>query len=39
MAAKEIKDFVKADQIRDELESMGVILKDTSSGSEWSLKK
>ena len=39
MIAKEVKDFEKADQIRDELDAMGVIIKDSSSGSEWTLKK
>ena len=39
MIAKEVKDFEKADKIRDELDAMGVIIKDSSSGSEWTLKK
>ena len=39
MIAKEVKDFEKADQIRDELDAMGVIIKDSNSGSEWTLKK
>ena len=38
MMAKEVKDFEKADQIRNELDAMGVILKDSNSGSEWTLK-
>lgn len=36
--AKKAKDFAKADQIRDELDSMGIILKDTRDGTKWELK-
>ena len=37
--ARAQKDFALSDQIRDELDAMGVIIKDSSSGSEWTLKK
>ncbi|MDY6018064.1 MAG: cysteine--tRNA ligase [Anaerococcus sp.] len=37
-AAKKNKDFAKADQIRDQLLEMGVIVKDTREGSKWEIK-
>lgn len=36
--AKQNKDFVEADRIRDELLSMGIILKDTREGTTYELK-
>ena len=30
-----IKDFQKADQIRDELEAQGILLDDSSDGTSW----
>ena len=36
--AKKNKDFVAADEIRNELAEMGVILEDTRSGVRWSYK-
>lgn len=36
--AKKNKDYKKADQIRDELSQMGVIVKDTREGSKWEIK-
>ena len=33
--AREGKDFAAADQIRDELADMGIVLEDTSSGVTW----
>ncbi len=35
-AAKKAKDFVRADQIRDELAQMGITIKDTRQGVQWS---
>ena len=35
--AREIKDFKKADKIRDELESMGVTLEDSKDGTTWKM--
>jgi len=35
--AREIKDFKKADEIRDELESMGVTLEDSKDGTTWKM--
>lgn len=34
--AKKAKDFARADQIRDELASMGIVIKDTRQGVQWS---
>lgn len=34
-AARKAKDFVRADEIRDQLASMGIILKDTREGVQW----
>ena len=35
--AREIKDFKKADEIREELESMGVTLEDSKDGTTWKM--
>ena len=35
-AAKKSKDFARADEIRDELLSKGIVLKDTREGVRWS---
>ena len=35
-AARKAKDFARADQIRDQLSSMGIRLKDTREGVKWS---
>ncbi len=35
--AKANKDFATSDKIRDQLTAMGVVLKDTKDGCEWSL--
>lgn len=37
--AKEAKDFARADAIRDELQAMGIAIKDTVNGTEWELAK
>ena len=37
--ARKNKDFKKADQLREELEKMGIELRDTSQASEWAIKK
>ena len=34
--AKKAKDFAKADAIRDELAAMGITIKDTRQGTQWS---
>ena len=36
--AKKNKDYKKADEIRNYLDSNGILLKDTPNGTEWSLK-
>lgn len=33
--AREVRDFAKADEIRDELKSKGIILEDSASGIRW----
>ena len=34
--AKKAKDFAKADEIREELRKMGIEIKDTRQGTQWS---
>jgi cysteinyl-tRNA synthetase len=34
-AAKKAKDFIRADQIRAELETQGILVEDTPSGPQW----
>ena len=34
-AARKEKNFKRADEIRDELAAMGIILKDTREGVQW----
>ena len=38
MEAKANKDWAMADKIRNELNALGVVIKDTKTGFEWSLK-
>ncbi|TAJ14867.1 cysteine--tRNA ligase [Marinilabiliaceae bacterium JC017] len=38
MDAKKNKDWATADRIRDELQNMGLIIKDTKDGFEWEIK-
>ena len=38
MEAKKQKDFKTADRIRDDLQKMGVIVKDTKDGYEWEIQ-
>ena len=38
-AARKAKDFARADEIRDQLASMGIILKDTREGVQWKRAK
>lgn len=35
-AARKAKDFARADEIRDQLLAMGIVLKDTREGVKWS---
>ncbi len=37
-AARKAKDWGKADQCRDDLTAMGVVLEDTAQGTEWKIK-
>ncbi len=37
-AARKDKDWARADQCRDELTAMGVVLEDTASGTVWKIK-
>jgi cysteinyl-tRNA synthetase len=37
-AARTAKDWSKADQCRDDLTAMGVVLEDTAQGTEWKIK-
>ena len=37
--ARKRKDFTTADEIRNELEKLGIILKDSKEGTEWEMKK
>ncbi len=36
--ARKNKDWSRADECRDELTQMGVVLEDTSKGTEWKIK-
>ena len=35
--AKEAKDWATSDKIRDELNALGITIKDTKDGTEWSI--
>ena len=37
-AAKANKDWAKSDKIRDDLKAIGVLIKDTKDGVEWTLE-
>ena len=36
-AARDAKDFARADEIRDGLAKSGIIIEDTADGARWSL--
>ena len=38
MEAKANKDWATADKIRDELQKLGFVIKDTKDGFEWEMK-
>jgi len=38
-AARAVRDFDLADQIRDQLTTAGIAVEDTSSGARWSLAR
>ena len=38
MQAKKQKDYQKADELRNEIDSLGVILEDTPDGTVWRIK-
>jgi len=38
-AARKAKDFKESDRIRDELTSMGVVLKDSKEGTTWEIAR
>ena len=38
LAARKEKNWARADEIRDELDAKGIVLKDTPQGTEWSVK-
>ena len=37
-AAKASKDWATSDRIRDDLKALGVLIKDTKEGTEWTLE-
>ena len=37
--AKQQKDYALADQIRNELDAKGIMLKDSSAGTDWDIKQ
>ena len=37
-AAKQAKDWTTSDRIRDELLSLGIRIKDTKEGTEWTME-
>ena len=38
IVAKQNKEYAKADEIRNELDSKGIILFDTKEGTDWGIK-
>ena len=36
--AKAAKDWVQSDSIRDHLNALGIVVKDTKDGAEWTIK-
>jgi cysteinyl-tRNA synthetase len=38
-AARKVKNFEKSDRIRDQLASMGIVLKDTKDGTTWEIAR
>jgi len=39
IAARKAKNFTEADRIRDELATMGVVLKDSKDGTTWEIAR
>ena len=39
LEAKKMKDFIRADQIRQDLLDMDIEIKDSQEGTEWSVKQ
>jgi cysteinyl-tRNA synthetase len=37
-AAKASKDWATSDRIRDDLKALGILIKDTKEGTEWTLE-
>jgi cysteinyl-tRNA synthetase len=37
-AAREAKDWARADAVRDELEGLGIAVMDTAAGQEWRVR-
>lgn len=37
--AREVKDFKKADEVREKLSALGIAVQDSSTGSEWEVQK
>jgi cysteinyl-tRNA synthetase len=36
-AARKVRDFQRADEIRDQLQAQGILLKDSPTGTSWTI--